>query len=463
MNRNASTSQSRGWLDRVSDAPDGPIYLAITDALAEAIRSGELQPGERLPAQRAVASALGIDFTTVTRAYALARERGLVEGEVGRGTFVRARAEADEAGLVDLSMNLPPPPLGLSLGALLADTTSAILRRTDAATLMAYHPGAGALGQRLAGGRWLTPVVGEVAVERILVAPGAQAALAAVLSTIARPGQVVVADPLTYPGLLGLAGQLGLRVVACPGDADGMLPDALEKICRAETPAAVYTCPTLQNPRAITLPPGRRRQIAEVVRRAGVWLVEDDPYSRLLDAPPAALAALAPERTFHIATLSKILSPGLRVAYVVCPDLIQAEAIAAALRALALNPAPLMVAVASAWIREGEADRVLAGVRAEARARRALAAELAPAALGPPESLHVWLPLPDMAAAERLRVAAQAQGLALVTSDAFAAGPTAPSGVRISLGGPGRREVLEAALRRVAGLVEPPARRRDIV
>ncbi|PZQ64976.1 MAG: PLP-dependent aminotransferase family protein [Phenylobacterium zucineum] len=447
----ASVTNRLGWLDRAR-AADGPIYAAIVGALAEAIRTGELQPGERLPAQRAVAATLGIDFTTVTRAYAAARERGLVEGEVGRGTFVRARAELDEAGLVDLSMNLPPPPAGLSLGALLAETTAAILRRTDPATLMAYHPGAGALGQRMAGARWLAPVLGDVPAERVLVAPGAQAALAAVLSTIARRGDTIVTDPLTYPGLLGLAATSGLRVVACPGDAGGMSPDALRAICRVGAPAAVCLTPTLQNPGAITLPPDRRHALAQVVRAAGAWLVEDDPYSRLLDAPPPAVATLAPERTFHIATLSKTLSPGLRIAYVVGPAGQPLDRVAEALRALALMPAPLMAAVATSWIREGEAEALLAGVRAEARARRAVAAELLPAAVGPPESLHVWLPLPDMAAAERLRHAAQEQGLALVTSDAFAAADDAPAGVRISLGGPGKRQVLAAALRRIAGL-----------
>jgi DNA-binding transcriptional regulator YhcF (GntR family) len=137
------------WLRRAA-AGEGPIYRRVFEALRAAVADGELSAGEQLPPQRAVAALLGVDFTTVTRAYALAREQGLVEGATGRGTFVRRRAGEEEAGLIDLSMNLPPPPEGLSLAALLRETTAGVLARTDPATLMAYHAGPGSLAQRAA-------------------------------------------------------------------------------------------------------------------------------------------------------------------------------------------------------------------------------------------------------------------------------------------------------------------------
>lgn len=445
--RNLSIS----WLDRARGR-EAPIYLAIVASLEAAIRAGELQPGDRLPPQRAVAEQLGVDLTTVTRAYAAAQAQGLVEGAVGRGTFVRARSDDEDAGLVDLSMNLPPPPDGLSLGRLLCDTTTAILGRADAGILMAYHPGFGTAGQRAAGGRWLEPVLGEVAPERLLVSPGAQAAIAAVLATICRPGAAVVCEPLSYPGFIAVAHQLGLRLLACPADAEGLVPEALEALCARERPAALYLVPTMQNPTAATLSAARRQALARIAAKAQIHIVEDDPYSRLMAAPPPAIAALAPDRTFYVATLAKCLSPGLRIAYLVCPPT-WTERVAEALRATALMPPPLMAAVATRWIQEGAADTLLSAVRSETRARRALAATALPTALGGAENIHVWLPLPAGASAQRLHLAAQERGLALVTAQAFATTPDHAAGARISLGGPSQRSVLERALRSLADVL----------
>ncbi|WP_374575813.1 PLP-dependent aminotransferase family protein [Phenylobacterium sp.] len=440
------------WLEAARGG-QGPIYERIVEALAAAVREGRLNPGDRLPAQRAAAGRLGVDLTTITRAYSEARARGLVEGTVGRGTFVRARAEDDEAGFVDLSMNLPPPPLEVSLGALIADTTADILRHADPAVLMSYHPGLGTAGQRAAGARWLEPVLGRAPPDRLLVSPGAQAALAAALSLTCKPGDAVVVEPLTYPGVLAAARRLGLRLLACPADEDGLRPDAFEALCAREAPSALYVVPAMQNPTTRTMGVERRRALADAAAAHGAWIIEDDPYSRLMDAPPPAIAALRPERTFHIATLAKCLSPGLRIAYLVCPPDRTGEA-AEALRAMALMPCPLTAAVASRWIREGAAERLLEAVKAEARARRALAGRLLPRAVGGPESLHVWLPLEDARACERLRLAAQRRGLALVTAEAFAPDPAgAPPGARISLGGPSRREVLQRALAALAEAV----------
>ncbi|PTT75936.1 PLP-dependent aminotransferase family protein, partial [Pseudomonas sp. HMWF010] len=195
---------SVAWLKR-TEALSGPAYKRLAQALEAAIAEGELQSGDLIPAQRDVARRLGIDFTTVTRAYALARDRGLIEGTAGRGTFVRRQTGEDEAGLVDLSMNLPPQPQGLNLGALLRETTGLILARTDPAVLMAYHPGAGSLAQRTAAAHWLAPTLGEVASERVLIASGAQTALTALLGLLARPGQTLIVEALTYPGLLAAA------------------------------------------------------------------------------------------------------------------------------------------------------------------------------------------------------------------------------------------------------------------
>lgn len=435
------------WLGRI-DALDGPAYRRIAQALENAVAEGELQAGDQIPAQREVARLIGVDFTTVTRAYALARERGLVEGTTGRGTFICSRTNEDEAGLVDLSMNLPPPPAGLNLAALLRETTGAILARTDPAALMAYHPGAGSLAQRAAGAAWLAPALGEVDPARIVVASGAQTALSALLDHLTAPGDIILAEAFAYPGLLSTAARRGVTVVACPMDAEGLAPEALERLVAQHRPRLLCCTPTLQNPTAATLGPARRLAIVEACRKASVTIVEDDAYGLLPATPPAALASLWPEGVFHVATTAKTLSPGLRLAYVTCPPG-QAEGFAAALHAIAQMPAPLMAAVVTSWIRDGVAHQVLAGVREEAIARRALAAELLPAAVGGPESLHVWLP------GAMASPAARERGLALVGAEAFRAPGASGEGLRISLGAAGKRATLARGLKALAGLANP--------
>lgn len=428
------------WLRRVA-AARGPIYRRVFEALREAIADGELSAGEQLPPQRSVAGLLGVDLTTVTRAYALAREQGLLEGEAGRGTFVRRRAGEEEAGRIDLSMNLPPPPLGVSLAGLLRETTAGVLARTDPAALMAYHAGPGSLAQRAAGAAWLAPVLGVVDPARIVVCAGAQAALSAIFAAETAPGDTVAVEALTYPGLLAALAARGLRAAPCPMNAEGLASEGLAERLAASGARLLVLTPTWQNPTTATMGAARRLAVLEACARAGVGVVEDDAYGRLPVAAPPALSSLAPERVWHVATLAKALTPGLRIAYAAAPDIAAAERLAAAGHALCQMPAPLMAAVATAWIRDGTAEAILAGVRAEASARRALAAEILPEAIGPDGCLHVWLDRP---------AGGSADGLALAPATLFAAPGVQARGARLSLGAPGKQAVLAAALRRVA-------------
>ncbi|HEY9236401.1 MAG TPA: PLP-dependent aminotransferase family protein, partial [Phenylobacterium sp.] len=386
-----SPKSRASWLRRVERG--GPIYLSILHALEQAIAEGELQPGEQLPTQRAIAAELGIDLTTVTRAYAAATAQGLIAGAVGRGTFVTGRTSDDEVGMVDLSMNLPPPPKGLSLGRLLKETSQAILERTDAQTLMAYHPPGGSLAQRTAGLSWLAPCLGPVAAERLLVAPGAQAALTTILGLLAGPGDCVIVEPLTYPGVRATAAHLGLRLIPCPVDEDGVTPEALEALCAEHAPKAIYLIPTLHNPTTRTMSLARREAVIAAARKTATPIIEDDAYGRLPPTPQPALASLAPDLVWHVATTAKTLSPGLRIAFVVAPDA-AAQRFAEALRATALMVSPLSAGVLTAWIREGTAERILEGVRTESAERQALAREILPHAKGGPGGVHLWLDLP---------------------------------------------------------------------
>ncbi|WP_149541154.1 aminotransferase-like domain-containing protein [Siccirubricoccus phaeus] len=458
------------WIPRLA-AGAGPIYLGIAEAIAAAIAAGELRPGDRLPTHRALAGALGVDLTTITRAYAEARRRGLVEAVVGRGTFIRAGAPApalSAGGKVDLGMNLPPLPP--TLPGLLQQGLARLLAAGDPAALLTYRRGAGAAAERAAGAAWLAPCLPGLAAERVLLSPGAQPALLAVLGLLAGPGELVLTEQLTYPGLRAAAAQLRLRLHGLPGDAAGLLPEALEEACRTLRPRALYCIPTMQNPMAVTMPLERRQAIAAIARRHGLPILEDDAYGLLPAHPLPALASLAPELTWHVATLAKLLSPALRLAYVAVPDQAAAGRLAAALRANVLMPSPLLTGVVTGWVEDGTAAALRDAIRAEAAARQALARGILPAPLvtAPPEGLHLWLRLPapwgrrDFMA--RLR---EERGLAVVPSDAFAPDPAVPppDAVRLSLGAAPSQEALGEALRAVAEMLAAavPAAELDVV
>ncbi|MFG1293033.1 aminotransferase-like domain-containing protein [Xanthobacter versatilis] len=439
------------WI-RPLDPAGGLRYLQIVDLVAEAVAAGRLRPGDRLPPQRKLADQLGVDLTTVTRAYAEARRRNLIDAVTGRGSFIAVRREPS-GPLLDLSMNIPPAPKGIRLADLMQRGISSVLARADSNLLMSYHVGAGSLADRMAAAAWLEPLLGGVDPQRLVVAPGAQSALSALIGSLVGREGVVLTEPLAYPGLLAAARHWQVRSVAVAADADGPLPEALEQAARSHGARVFCLTPTIQNPTAVTLSPTRRAALARVASALDLILIEDDPYALLAPEAPPPIATLAPERTYYVSTLSKVLTPGLRTAFVVVPDGTAPDALVSALRAHVLMPAPLMTALATDWIRSGEAARLLEGVRAEAAARQEMARHLFPSARSHRNGLHLWQPLPAHWDRYRLVETARREGLGVTASDAFSVEPRPPDAVRISIGGVPDRARLKAALEKLAAIM----------
>ena len=440
------------WLPRLA-VHGGPRFLQIADALQAAVAEGALKPGDRLPPQRLLAARLAVDLTTVTRAYDEARRRHLLEGRGARGSYVAAPKVALNS-ILDLSMNTPPPPEGVDFNDLLKQGLSHILMRADTDRLMTYHQAGGSDSDRQAGAQWLEPVLGHLDAQQLVVCPGAQAAIAALMLALTKPGDVILAEPLGYPGLRAAATQFGRTLMVVEADQHGMLPERLEQACRQHKPGLLYLNPTLHNPTATTMPPQRRQEIASIAQRCQLRIVEDDPYWRLADTAPRPLATHAPEQVYYISTLSKCLTPGLRVAYVLIRDPQERERFLAALRSFALMVAPLNAALATQWIFDGSADGLMQGVRKEARLRHWMARDiLAGRYSGTGDGLHVWLDLPAYWSPSQLARAADSEGIAVTPAEAFAMGRGSANAIRISLGGIKDRERLQAGLQGLSRLL----------
>jgi DNA-binding transcriptional MocR family regulator len=442
---------------------DKPRYLAIADLIAEDCRTGRLAVGDRLPPQRKLAARLGIDFTTVARGYVEAQKRGLIESRVGQGTFVRAVSRsASPAGPprvmpVDLSMNLPPEPDDPVLIERMQEGIAAVGR--DIVSLLRYQGFGGSPADKDAASAWLGRRALVPAQERVFVVPGAHAALLGIFGILCKPGDTVLCEAITYPGMRSIGAQLGLKLVGLPMDADGIDPDALADACRRLSPKALYLNPTLQNPTTITVPEARRAAIAQVLGRYRLPLVEDDAYGFI---PPHRLppfAAFAPDLTWHVAGLAKCIGAGLRAAYVIAPDARSGWPFAAAVRAANVMASPFTVALATRWIEDGTADTILRFIRAETMARQRLAAEILPKGSfrADPLSFHLWVPLPAPWTRSAFIGHMRATGIGVVASDAFAADGNPTEAVRVCLGGPTTRPHLRGALEYMAhALTESP-------
>jgi len=444
-------------------ASDKPRYLAVAEAIAADVAAGRLSAGNRLPPQRRLAERLAIDFTTVARGYVEAQRRGLVESRVGQGTFVKApprkasaiRSAASE--LVDLSMNLPPEPGDPELIARMREGVAEI--SADLVALLRYQGFGGSRHDKEAAATWLARRGLAPAPERLFVAPGAHAALLGILGVLARPGDVVLAEALTYPGIRSIAAQLGIRLVGLAMDGDGVEPRAFAEACERLKPKALCLNPVLHNPTTLTVPEARRAELVAIARRHRVAIVEDDAYGFVPAEPPLPFAALAPELTWHIAGLSKCIGAGLRIAYVVAPDARSGWPFAAALRAASVMASPLTAAIATRWIEDGTADAILRFLRDETAARQRLAAEILPAGSYRADrlSFNLWLDLPAPWTRSAFVGHMQSTGIGVVASDAFAADGNPPEAARICLGGPRSREAIRGALEFMAhALAHPP-------
>jgi DNA-binding transcriptional MocR family regulator len=445
----------------------GPLYVAIADALATDVNAGRVQPGERLPTHRDLARQLGVNVVTVTRAYAEAARRGLVEGEVGRGTFVRGR-DREERTILPLTPEQPDLvdfhfclPVGddstLDAKALFEDLAA----DPDSVPLFEGYTAAGLPDHREAGAEWIARAGLTATAERTLVTCGAQQGMAVAFSTLASPGDTLMCEELTYPGIKALANVLHFRLQGLPMDRDGLLPDAFERACKKNGTRVLYTVPTLQNPTGTVLTEERRHEIAAIARRYGITIVEDNTSGLLCEKAPPPIATLAPERTYYLASTSKMISWGLRIGYLLAPDTGSSRAIVERLAshsaAISWNAPPLMAEIAARWIRSGAADRMLASKRKEIAARRVLVDRILK---GIPTDSHqsasqVWLQLPPPWRSEDFCAHARRRGVALASSEAFVVGrASAPHAVRIIPATPPTRRDVERGLRTMAAILE---------
>ena len=407
---------------------------------------------------------LGIGVGTVTRAYAEAERIGLLSSAVGRGTFVARAASAsqepaghgrldDVGGVIDLTLNLQENSLAAEH---IAGALARLPLRPDFAENLTAAPHAGIDWHRQTLAGWLRKTARFDGLDwrRLLITTGAQHAMAIVVATLCRPGDVVLTEAATFSGFRALAEHRGLRCVGVAMDREGLSPAALEAAVVATGSCTLYVMPALQNPTTRTMSRQRREEIVRIVRAHDLTVIEDDVYAPLAfaqgEAPPdlVPLASLAPERTCYLSSASKAIAMGLRVGVLIAPDEARFAAFTRTMRADCYAASSIASLLTCQLIKDGQADAILGAVAQEASSRMALAQRMLGDSVEAPSfrtSLHAWLPMPELRA-ERLANGALRRGVILTPPASFQVDGELCSGVRLCLNAV-RRPELDRALR----------------
>ena len=453
------------WKPRI-EADAKSKYLGIVEALEADIYSGYVKAGDRLPAQRAIAEALNVDLTTVTRAFNEARRRGLIDATTGRGSYVRHHVESklishisEARPLLDLSMNNPPQPESAGLQQHIPQGIAQLIAGADRVLQLHYQDSAGNPHDRSAAAGWLRQTIDSVTVERTLITGGAQSALYAILHCMAQPGDIIACGEFVYPGLKSAAEQLRLTLQPLTMDEEGVLPDAFEQAYRLHAMKAIYLVPSMDNPTTATMSLLRRQQIVTIADEYDITIIEDDPYSPLQTEPVKALVDLAAERTWYIRTLSKCITPALRLAYVIAPSNSKALGLTNVLRAMSVMASPLMAALVSRWIYDGRINRFAEAIREENRLRQQIAGQVLTGMefYSHEEGHHIWLQLPTYWQASAFSEQATVLGVSVVACNSFGFSENQRQAVRLSLGLSPDHATLSQALTILRGLLTQPA------
>jgi DNA-binding transcriptional MocR family regulator len=419
-----------------------PAYLSLADQFARAIHDGRLQNGERLPTHRALADQLKLSVQTVSRAYEELIRRGLVSGEIGRGSFVQTQRREPEppylperpGEVVDLSILKPVcEPMHLER---MKEALGWLAETLPASSALSFRPNMVFPRHRAIAVEWLRLCGIDISPQNISVTNGATAAMTVALMSVAPPGSTVATEAIGHHTLVPLARYLGFNLEGLPIDDNGILPEALDEACRHSDIRAVFVQPSVINPTATLMGSVRRAELAEVARRHDIAIVESDVLGPLIEERAPPLAYFAPERTLYVTSFTKITVPGLRIGYLAAPDRYVA---AVANRHLVSNwmATPMVAEIASKWVSDGTAMEMVRWQRGALRRRQEIAAEV----LGEiryraqRDGLHLWLELPDDRSEEGFVAQARLQGVAIAPGQSFriAEAPWKPA-VRISLG-----------------------------
>ncbi len=445
-----------------------PLYRQVAEHIRGLIQTRGLEPGERLPATRELAGLLGLNRTTISAAYTLLESEGLIEGQVGRGSFVTGSpavsasvgldwdALLEESDRSPASLAAPPAPDDAISFATsrpsqhlfpmddFRATCREVLSGTQAGSILQLGSPSGYTPLReylLEEGRR-----GGVArtQDDVLITNGCQQALDLIQRVLVRPGDTVAVEDPVYPGLKNVFLRAGARLAALPVGTDGVDPEILERVLAREKPRLLVVTPNFQNPTGASIPRAERLAILERARQGGTVVVENDIYGELRyegEAVPTLKQLDGAGDVVLLRSFSKIAFPGLRVGWVTGPRALLAR-LAEAKQWTDLHTDQLSQAVLLRFVETGRlaahrARIVAAGAERLAAVLAACQRYLPRGArfTRPRGGMNLWIRLPDPLDAFELLPRAQRENVTYLPGRYFEVTHHEPGGLRLSFAG----------------------------
>jgi DNA-binding transcriptional MocR family regulator len=464
-----------------------PLYLRVASALEELIQTGALRPGERVPSIRRASRQHSVSANTVVEAYLALENRGLIEGRPKSGFFVRPRKIAQQKKAAPAFRQLRSAPVSVaSLQSRIFDAArspdvvpfgaaypsakvlpaeklariTAALARSQSARSISYDmpPGNDALRRQIAkraldAGTTLSP-------DEIITTCGATEALALALRAVTKPGDVVAIESPTYFGILQLLEDLRLRALEVPTDPiNGLDLAALDKSLRTERVAAVVCVPNCSNPLGATMPDAAKDELATMLRKREIPLVEDDVNGELTHAAARGKVAQAFDRDGWVllcGSYSKTLAPGYRVGWI-APGRFYERVKTLKLTTTLATPSLTQMAVAE-FLANGGYDHHLRSLRGlfvdQLQRSRATVLRSFPAGTrvnNPSGGFVLWIQLPPGTSGLEIHDRALAEGISVAPGNMFSAAPRYTDCLRINCAHP-RSAKLEAALAKLGSI-----------
>ena len=364
---NSFDNYHMAWKPALGDS-SGPIYLSVAAMLERDILSGDLPRGVRLPPQRELADWLDIDLTTVTRAYNVCKEKNLIYGITGRGTFVspaprEATPEGPSTGApADLATVASFPMISDGI----ADAMKRVVNEGYLDRLFTYSDTGGSPHQIAAGRRLLETNNVDASSSGIAIFAGAQNAISVALLSLFSPGDAIATDPYTYSNLIGSARLAHIKLIPVKGDAGGMRADELDRIAAKHRIKGLFIMPSTANPTGTTLSEKRKDEISSIAKARSLTVIEDD----ISPFPPSpqrkSFFSRLPDSTIYIAAYTAMLAPGFRITFAAFPISFR-ERLMKGLYLLNIKAGSLDAEVISELILSGTAQKIMAAKREAAR------------------------------------------------------------------------------------------------